>query len=207
MGRAPGQSGGWKRGLDIVLALALVLPVALIVAVLWGLVRLDGGPGFYGHRRVGEGGRAFKCWKLRSMQVDADRALERHLQANPAAAREWAASQKLTHDPRVTPLGRILRATSLDELPQLWNVLRGEMSFVGPRPVTGHELMRYGALDWAYLSGKPGITGAWQVSGRNDLSYETRVHLDAAYRSQETLLTDLKIIAKTALEVLKRSGR
>jgi lipopolysaccharide/colanic/teichoic acid biosynthesis glycosyltransferase len=193
--------------LDLCAVLALAPLAVPLVAVLWALVRIGSpGPGFYGQPRVGRGGRSFRCWKLRSMTAGAEAALARHLAADPSAARQWAARQKLAHDPRVTRLGRLLRRTSLDELPQLWNVFRGEMSLVGPRPVTRGELARYGADAWAYLCCRPGLTGAWQVAGRNALSYAARVRLDVDYARRAGLATDLRILAATPRAVLRGPG-
>ena len=163
-------SDAGKRMFDVILALLLLPVFAPVILILWSLVRRDGGPGFFGHTRVGQHGKPFKCWKIRSMVVDAENRLLTYLEANPIAAAEWECDHKLTDDPRINRLGRILRKTSLDELPQIWNVLRGEMSFVGPRPVVALELVKYGSSASAYLAQKPGITGVWQVSGRNDTS-------------------------------------
>jgi lipopolysaccharide/colanic/teichoic acid biosynthesis glycosyltransferase len=196
-----------KRALDILGAgglLLLALPVFLVIAA---LVRQDGGSVFYAHRRVGRGGRMFGCLKFRSMVVDADRRLADLLDRDPVARAEWDATRKLKNDPRVTAIGRFLRATSLDELPQLINVLKGEMSLVGPRPVLAAELSAfYGAAAQHYLSVLPGITGPWQISGRNDTSYAQRVALDVAYATQPSLLTDVKILLRTPLAVLARRG-
>ncbi|MGB3407810.1 MAG: sugar transferase [Jannaschia sp.] len=196
-----------KAVFDFAFAIVLLPVLIPIIGVLYVLTRLDGGPGFYGHVRVGRDGRLFRCWKIRSMVPDAQAVLKRHLDENPEAAAEWARDFKLTDDPRVTRLGNFLRRTSLDELPQIWNVLRGDMSFVGPRPVTEAEMPKYRGYEWSYLSMKPGITGLWQVSGRNDLSYATRVRLDAAYCRRRTFLGDLAIIGRTAGAVLGRTGR
>ena len=171
------------------------------------IVALDGANPFFGHRRVGRDGRVFRCWKLRSMVPDAEARLARHLAENPAAAREWAAARKLSQDPRVTRVGRVLRRTSLDELPQVWNVLLGEMSLVGPRPVTTEELMRYGPARWAYLGVRPGITGLWQVRGRNRLSYAERVRLDAEYARDASLALDLGLLLRTVPAVLRLTGQ
>ena len=196
-----------KTAFDIVLAV-LLLPILLpLIAVLYVLTRLDGGPGFYGHKRVGRDERAFRCWKIRTMVPNGDEVLKRHLAENPAAKAEWQRDFKLMDDPRVTRLGRFLRRTSLDELPQIWNVLRGEMSFVGPRPVTEAELPKYRGYEWCYLSLKPGITGLWQVSGRNDVDYRTRVRMDVTYYMKRTFLGDIGIIARTAGAVLGSTGR
>lgn len=196
-----------KRVFDIAFAL-LLLPVLLpVIFLLSCLVRRDGGAGFFGHLRVGQGGTPFRCWKVRSMVVDAEARLQAHLDANPEAAAEWARDHKLTNDPRINRLGHFLRKTSLDELPQIWNVLKGEMSFVGPRPIVTAELDKYGSSAPAYLAQKPGITGLWQVSGRNDISYDERVALDVSYLDRCSFVTDLKIILKTAAAVLRTTGR
>lgn len=197
----------FKRVLDVAGVLALAPVVAPLTAVLWAIVRLDGGPGFFGHTRVGKDGAEFKCWKLRSMVPGAEARLKAHLRENPAAAREWANNYKLTHDPRITRIGRFLRRSSLDELPQFWNVLRGEMSLVGPRPVPRAELLEYGGYQGAYLECRPGITGLWQVSGRNDVTYQTRVSLDADYARTGDLWVDLEILARTVGVVVRGSGR
>ncbi|WP_170327875.1 sugar transferase [Ruegeria arenilitoris] len=200
-------SGLGKRAFDIVFALLLLPVVAPVIAVLWCLVRRDGGPGFFGHTRVGQNAKPFKCWKIRSMVVDAEARLQAYLDANPEAAAEWERDHKLTDDPRINRLGHILRKTSLDELPQIWNVLKGEMSFVGPRPVVAIELVKYGSSASAYLAQKPGITGLWQVSGRNDISYAERVAMDVAYLTRRSFLSDIRIISLTASAVLLRTGR
>lgn len=196
-----------KRVLDLVLAV-LILPAMIpIILGLYIVTRRDGGPGFFGHTRVGQNGRAFKCWKIRTMVPDAQAVLAQHLADNPAAAAEWARDFKLDKDPRVTRVGRFLRSSSLDELPQLWNVIRGEMSFVGPRPVTTAELPKYSGHEASYLSVKPGITGLWQVSGRNDIDYDQRVRMDAAYVRSMSLQSDLSILARTVMVVLRRNGK
>lgn len=196
-----------KRAMDVAIAgaaLLVALPFFLVVAA---LIRADGGPAFYAHPRVGRGGRIFGCLKFRSMVADSQARLEALLAADPAAREEWDRTRKLRHDPRITRIGRILRATSLDELPQLINVLKGEMSIVGPRPVTQAELDRhYGAAAAHYLSVRPGITGLWQVSGRSETSYDQRVALDVAYVSQASLLGDVRILLKTPAAVLSRRG-
>ncbi|WP_027245279.1 sugar transferase [Leisingera daeponensis] len=205
--RLGGYSRFGKRIFDILFALLLLPVLVPVILILWGVVRLDGGPGFFGHTRVGQNGKPFKCWKVRSMVVDAESRLQAHLDSNPEAAAEWERDHKLTNDPRINRLGRILRKTSLDELPQIWNVLRGEMSFVGPRPIVTKELPKYGSSVSAYLAQKPGITGLWQISGRNDISYDERVALDVAYLSCRGFFKDLKIILRTGAAVLGRTGR
>ncbi|MCA3305958.1 MAG: sugar transferase [Roseomonas sp.] len=196
-----------KRALDIIgagVGLVLLAPFFLIVAL---MVRADGGPAFFAHQRVGRGGKLFGCLKFRSMVVDSQARLEALMANDPTARAEWEATRKLKNDPRITPIGRFLRSTSLDELPQLINVLRGEMSLVGPRPVQEAEIDRYyGASAAHYMAVRPGITGLWQVSGRNETSYESRVALDVAYVSRPSLLADLSILLRTPVAVLSRRG-
>ncbi len=167
---------------------------------------MDGGPALYAHRRIGAGGREFMCLKFRSMITDGDAVLRRLLETDPKAAAEWSETRKLRRDPRITWIGRILRTTSLDELPQLLNVLRLEMSLVGPRPIVRGEIERYADEIAFYYETRPGITGLWQVSGRSDTSYVQRVHLDTWYVKNWTLWHDLAILAKTIPAVLKRQG-
>lgn len=196
-----------KRALDLGLAL-LLLPVILpLVVVLCVLARQRGASALFAHTRIGQGGKPFACWKIRTMQPDAEARLAAHLDADPAARREWERTQKLANDPRITPLGRVLRRTSLDELPQIWNVLRGDMSLVGPRPVTAPELARYGHNCHIYLDLKPGVTGLWQVTARADGCYAQRLQLDQLYAQRIGLLQDLKLIARTALVILRPTGR
>lgn len=204
---SPWLNSSGKRAFDIVLAVFLLPMLAPVVAVLWLVIRLEGAPGIFGHTRVGREGVPFKCWKLRTMVPDAQEKLRAHLAGNPAAAVEWSEKHKLSDDPRITPMGAFLRKTSLDELPQIWNVLKGEMSFVGARPIVRDELKKYADAQAAYLGQRPGVTGLWQVSGRNDISYEERVRMDLAYIHGASLLTDLKIVCQTALVVLMPTGR
>ena len=196
-----------KRALDIFgagVALVLLAPFFLIVAL---MVRADGGPAFFAHQRVGRGGKLFGCLKFRSMVVDSQARLESLLANDPVARAEWEATRKLKNDPRITRIGGFLRSTSLDELPQLINVLRGEMSLVGPRPVQEAEIDRYyGASAAHYMAVRPGITGLWQVSGRSETSYESRVALDVTYVSRPSLLADLSILLRTPVAVLSRRG-
>ncbi|MDB5416521.1 MAG: hypothetical protein JWR10_4856 [Rubritepida sp.] len=202
-----GMQPSLKRAMDILGAgsLLLILAPALLFLIL--LVRADGGAAFFGHRRIGRSGRDFGCLKFRSMVVDSQARLEALLASDPAALVEWEATHKLKNDPRVTRVGRFLRATSLDELPQLINVLVGEMSLVGPRPVIQAELDRfYGAAAAHYMSVRPGITGLWQVSGRSDTSYAQRVALDVAYVSRPSIWQDISILLRTPLAVLSRRG-
>jgi lipopolysaccharide/colanic/teichoic acid biosynthesis glycosyltransferase len=189
------------------LAIALLLIFAPFLAAIGACIALtDGAPVLYRHRRVGFGGREFYCFKFRTMPVNADALLSEHLKLDRAAAEEWRATHKLRNDPRVTRMGRFLRSTSLDELPQLINVARGEMSFVGPRPIVQAEIAKYGEHFPAYCSVMPGITGLWQVSGRNDTSYEQRVALDVQYVRSRSLLLDCKILVLTLPAVILRQG-
>ena len=199
------RANGWmKRALDCMAAaagLVFLVPALLTIALLIKLS--DGGPVLYSHPRLGRHGRIFKCLKFRSMRVDAQERLAALLVSDPVAAREWRESQKLRHDPRVTKLGNLLRKTSLDELPQFWNVLMGDMSLVGPRPITRAELERYGRERRYYLLVRPGITGLWQVSGRSNASYDRRVELDRQYVERWTFVGDIKILLATVPAVLK----
>ena len=186
-----------------VLLLLLGVPMLVIALLVW---RTDGAPVLFAHYRVGRGGKLFRCLKFRSMRRDSQQVLARLLERDPQARAEWQRDHKLRVDPRITPIGRFLRRTSLDELPQLLNVLRGEMSLVGPRPITVPELTKYGHVRWHYLSVTPGITGLWQVSGRNDTSYDERVDLDRRYVESRTLSGDLMILFRTVRVVLTRQG-
>lgn len=197
---------GLKRMLDVLGAALLsivFLPLMLAVAV---LLRREGGPIIFRHRRIGLNGEAFDCLKFRSMVPDADRVLRDLLECHPELKAEWVRDHKLRHDPRITAVGRFLRRTSLDELPQLWNVIRGEMSLVGPRPVVREELLRYGRHLHRYLAAKPGVTGLWQVTGRNDTNYRRRVVLDVYYVRRRSIILDLYILIKTTHVVLGGSG-
>ena len=195
-----------KRLFDIVLALILLpvlTPMMLVIAA--GMAHK--GKIIFGHRRVGRGGKEFTCYKFRTMVVGADRQLAELLASDPTARAEWDRDHKLKDDPRVTHLGRVLRRTSLDELPQIWNVVRGDMSFVGPRPVTRSELVKYGGHTPAYLLVRPGVTGPWQVTSRGDGSYSNRVLQDATYIAKINFVLDAKIIAQTAVVPLKMAGQ
>ncbi len=196
-----------KRAFDLAGALILLPFLLPVVLVLCLIVMRDGGAPIYGHTRIGREGRAFKCWKLRSMVSDSHLRLQQHLASIPAAREEWATNFKLRDDPRITPFGRMLRRTSLDELPQIWNVLRGDMSLVGPRPVTRSELRMYGAALDHYLALRPGVTGLWQVSGRNEVSYDERVLLDVDYAHNCSWRLDLQIIFRTLPTVVTRTGK
>lgn len=196
-----------KRGIDVSLAVLLLVVFAPLVCLVAALIRMSGpGPVVFKHPRVGRSGRVFPCLKFRTMHVDAPERLRALLASDSALARQWADRQKLDWDPRVTNIGRILRETSLDELPQLINVLCGDMSLVGPRPVTPAELQRYGSSAALYLQVRPGLTGLWQVSGRNLMSYDSRVQLDRDYVTNWRLSADLRILARTPKAVLLRRG-
>jgi len=195
-----------KIAFDQVVAVMLIMLLAPLLGVMAFLVRRDGGPAFYRHRRIGEGGRTFACIKFRTMIANADQVLGRLLATDPDAAAEWRSTQKLRHDPRITRIGQFLRRSSLDELPQLFNVLRGEMSLVGPRPIVQAEVARYGADIEYYYETRPGITGLWQVSGRNDTSYQRRVRLDVWYVRNWTLWHDIAILFKTLPAVFLQRG-
>ncbi len=195
-----------KRSVDLVGAAALLIFFAPLMFVVYLAVRLDGGPGVYAHERIGRNGVRFQCYKFRSMIPNADRVLKDLLVCNEQFRRDWNADQKLRNDPRITRIGVFLRKKSLDELPQLFNVIKGDMSLVGPRPITAEEVERYGSKISYYLKTRPGLTGAWQVSGRNDVSYEERVALDVDYTKNWTFLTDILILLKTVRVVLNGRG-
>ncbi|MGO4677130.1 sugar transferase [Bosea sp. 2YAB26] len=196
-----------KRLFDVSTASVLIILLTPLIIVLIALIRSsDEGPALFRQMRIGKGGRSFACWKFRTMVCDADEALQRLIGSDPAAAKEWADSQKLSRDPRITRFGGFLRRSSLDELPQLFNIIVGDMSFVGPRPIVGAEIERYGEAFAHCFSVPPGLTGLWQVSGRSDCSYATRVALDSQYASEWRLLLDAKILAKTLPAVLLQRG-
>lgn len=195
-----------KRMFDVVGAGILLVALAPTMLAIAFLVRMDGGPALFRHSRLGARGRSFGCLKFRTMHIDAEVRLRDLLEHDPLARAEWERDFKLRNDPRVTRLGRFLRRTSLDELPQLLNVLRGEMSLVGPRPIVRAEVARYGSAMHEYIRCRPGITGLWQVSGRNDVDYQTRVELDCRYARTWQLWRDLSILMRTVGVVLRRSG-
>lgn len=195
-----------KFGFDYIAASALLLFCVPLFIVLGFVISLDGGPVLFCHGRIGSGGRRFGCLKFRSMVTNADEVLDNLLRTDAGAAREWADTQKLRNDPRITKIGRLLRKTSLDEIPQFINVLCGEMSLVGPRPITAKEILRYGDDYYYYIEARPGITGLWQVSGRNDTTYEERVRLDVLYIQQWSVWRDFAILLKTIPVVVRRRG-
>ena len=195
------------RVLDVLIAAAALLFMGPLMIVVATAIKIpDGGPIFFGHSRIGYEGRSFRCWKFRTMVVDAESRLSALLARDADARREWDADQKLRQDPRVTPLGLFLRVSSVDELPQLFNVLIGEMSLVGPRPIVPAEVARYGRRFVHYCSVRPGITGLWQVSGRNDVGYRSRVAMDTLFATSATLRLYLWILAATVPAVLRRDG-
>ena len=199
----------WKvgRAVEILItAMALVFLAPLMVMIALTVRLTDGGPALYRHTRIGRGGQPFDCLKFRTMAVDADQRLNELLEADPAARIEWDRSQKLRFDPRITRVGEFLRASSLDELPQLLNVLRGDMSLVGPRPIVAGEVARYGIHFRHYCAVRPGLTGLWQVSGRSDVSYRERVVMDVAYVRAKCVTLDLKILFATLPAVVMRRG-
>jgi len=191
-----------KRILDVMLSAVLLILLSPLIALLALAIKCqDGGPIFYRRRVVGLRGD-FDAFKLRSMRVDADRILER----DPSMRREFEVNFKLKSDPRTTPLGAWIRKASLDELPQLWNVIRGEMSLVGPRMISPPELEKYGSAGWIFSFVKPGLTGYWQIKGRQEVSYQSRVELDLFYVRNWSLILDLRIILQTPLRVVRGAG-
>lgn len=193
-----------KRLLDVTLVLLAAPVILIIVSLLAVFVALDGGRPFYSQKRVGKGGRIYRMWKLRTMVVNADACLEAYLAANPQARAEWNKTQKLKSDPRITAFGQFLRRSSLDELPQLWNVLAGHMSLVGPRPMMVSQKDLYPGTDYYDL--RPGLTGLWQVSARNDTTFADRADFDSRYRQELSFSKDLQLICATFRVVLKATG-
>lgn len=197
----------WIRCLDIALALAvlaIVLPLLLLVAL--AIRGTSKGPVLFIHKRIGRNGETFGCCKFRTMQVDADRRLAELLDRDPEAREEWQVSQKLRKDPRITAIGHFLRRSSIDELPQLYNVLNGTMSWVGPRPIVHSEITRYGHHFSHYCQVRPGITGLWQVSGRSNTSYRRRVAMDVVYIRRRTMMLNGVIMVRTLPAVLLQRG-
>ncbi|WP_299204292.1 sugar transferase [uncultured Tateyamaria sp.] len=208
-GRYKSRLGGFyhsyaKRSLDlflVVLTAPIVVPIILVMAA---LVAMDGGKPFYSQLRIGRNGRTFRIWKIRTMTIDADARLESYLAANPDARAEWESTQKLKEDPRITKVGRILRKTSLDELPQLLNVFVGSMSLIGPRPMMVCQKAQYPGVAYYWL--RPGITGFWQISDRNDCDFADRALYDDKYARAVSFGTDMNVLAKTVSVVLKATG-
>lgn len=195
-----------KRAFDIFGSLAIIILLSPLLLYISRKVKKDGGPAIYGHERIGKGGVPFKCLKFRSMVINTKEVLTALLESDPESKKEWDETFKLKNDPRITKIGGVLRRTSLDELPQLFNVLKGEMSLVGPRPIITAELERYNEEVEYYLLSKPGMTGLWQVSGRSDVDYETRVYLDAWYVKNWSMWNDIAILFKTISVVLRKDG-
>jgi len=196
-----------KRLFDVIVASLLAIPaIPLGGAIALAIVLETRGPVFFVHTRLGKGRRPFQLWKFRSMQAGADEVLGHYLAQHPERLTEWHETHKLKDDPRVTRVGRWLRRSSLDELPQLWNVLRGSMSMIGPRPIVQEEILKYGPALQHYERVQPGLTGLWQVSGRTDLRYRRRINLDTEYIRHWTLALDLKILWKTVRVVLGGHG-
>ena len=195
------------RTLDILIAICALLVLGPFLVMVAGSIYLtDGGSPVFAHQRLGKGGRSFGCLKFRTMVVDSQHKLDALLASDPVARAEWERDQKLRNDPRVTRLGRFYRKSSIDELPQLINVLRGEMSIVGPRPIVNAERARYGRHFASYCSVTPGITGIWQICGRNDVSYRRRIACDVLYARSRSLRRNIGIIAMTVPAVLKSEG-
>lgn len=195
-----------KRTMDIVGSILIIIMLSPVLVTLYFLIKRDGGNAIYGHPRIGRNGKTFKCLKFRSMVMNSKEVLEELLKTSPEARAEWEKDFKLKNDPRITKVGAFIRKTSLDELPQLFNVLKGEMSLVGPRPIVQEELERYEEDVDYYLMAKPGMTGLWQVSGRNDVDYDTRIYFDAWYVKNWSLWNDIAILFKTVNVVLNRDG-
>ena len=199
--------GPLTRLFDIVFAVAAIVFFApLMVFIAIAIAMSSPGPVIFAHSRVGQNGKLFPCLKFRTMVVNADEELQRVLRSSAAARAEWETDHKLKNDPRITPIGKWLRKFSLDELPQLFNILIGQMSVVGPRPIVIDEIKKYGKFFDDYCSVRPGLTGLWQVSGRNDISYDARVQLDVSYARNRTLLLDMKIVLQTVPAVIAFRG-
>jgi undecaprenyl-phosphate galactose phosphotransferase len=195
-----------KRCFDLVVSFSVLVLGFPLFAFIAFKVSQSGRPIFFGHTRVGQHNRPFKCYKFRTMAPNADKLLADLLASSAEARAEWEKDFKLKNDPRITPIGHFLRKTSLDEIPQLWNVLKGDMSLVGPRPIVNAELERYGSQVDYYLEAKPGVTGLWQISGRNDVSYDTRVYLDAWYVKNWSLFNDIVILLRTVKVIFRKDG-
>jgi len=195
-----------KRALDFIGACVLAILFSPLIIAVSAWLFFNGRPILFGHTRIGRGGKPFICYKFRTMVPNAERMLQELFEREPKMRAEWTQKQKLKNDPRITRVGCSLRKTSLDELPQLWNVIKGEMSLVGPRPIAQDEMFRYGRAIRHYLAIKPGITGLWQVSGRNNVGYCRRVALDRAYALRSSLNVDLWILLRTVSVTITRSG-
>lgn len=198
-----------KRVIDIIgsiIGIVILIPVTAIVYMARKILKEDDGPLFYEHLRYGKNGKQFRLYKFRSMCMHADQKLKEYLESNEEARKEFEKNQKLKNDPRITKLGNFLRKTSLDELPQMLNILKGEMSFIGPRPVVDGEIEKYGENKDKFLSVKPGLTGYWQVNGRSNTTYEERMEMELYYVDNCSLWLDIKIFFKTFIAVFKKEG-
>jgi len=196
-----------KRVIDVLASIIIPLGLMPVLAICCAVIFIDSpGPIFFKHRRIGLAGKEFYMWKFRSMCHNPEHVLNAHLQQHPEILDEWMRTHKLMNDPRVTPVGRFMRRFSLDELPQFWNVITGEMSLIGPRPIVRDEVAKYGDAMGAYYAVRPGMSGLWQVSGRSDITYEERVKLDAHYSEHWSLAMDAGIFLRTFGAVLKGSG-
>ncbi len=200
---------GIKRIIDIIgslFGMIILVPVTIVIAIIRLIVKEERGSIFYSQKRIGKNGKYFKLYKYRSMIKDADEVLKKYLEENEEARKEFEEFQKLQNDPRITKLGNILRKTSLDELPQMLNILKGDISFVGPRPIVDGEIDKYGEKREKFLSVKPGLTGYWQVNGRSNTSYEDRINMELYYVDNCSLWLDIKIFFKTFITVFKKEG-
>lgn len=200
---------GIKRTIDVIgslVGMVLLVPATIAIYIAQKISKEDNGPLFYKHIRYGKNGKQFRLYKFRSMCMNADEKLKEYLKSNEEARKEFEENQKLQHDPRITKLGNFLRKTSLDELPQMLNILKGEMSFVGPRPVVKREIEKYGESKEKLLSVKPGLTGYWQVNGRSNTTYEERMNMELYYVDNCSLWLDIKIFFKTFIAVFKKEG-
>lgn len=198
-----------KRTIDIIgslIGILILVPVTIIIEIVRKILKEDNGPLFYEHLRYGKDGKIFRMYKFRSMCMNADSKLQEYLEENEEAREEFNKYQKLKNDPRVTKLGRFLRKSSIDELPQMINILKGDMSFVGPRPVVEEEIKKYGRNKEKVLSIKPGLTGYWQVNGRSNTTYEERINMDLYYIDNHSLWLDIKIFLKTFIVVFEKKG-
>lgn len=198
-----------KRIIDIfggIIGVVLLIPVTIGVYIARKILKEDDGPLFYEHLRYGKDGKKFRIYKFRSMCMNADKKLKEFLIQNDDARREFEENQKLKNDPRITKIGKVLRKTSIDELPQLINVLKGDMSLIGPRPVVDGEIEKYGKNKDKFLSVKPGITGYWAANGRSDTSYDERIEMELYYVDNVSFKLDAKIFFKTILSVIKKEG-
>jgi len=210
---APRHAGLYRRGgkrlIDVLVVLVCSPIILPVVAIIWLVTIASGGPGFYGQPRVGRHEKVFYCWKIRTMSRGADTTLAKYLRSDPDAAREWHKTQKLKNDPRITKFGRFLRVSSLDEFPQFWNVLKGDMSLIGPRPFAVNQKNLYdeASADGSYYNYRPGLSGLWQVLSRNEGEFRDRVAFDEEYAVNITLATDIKIVFRTFAVLSRATGK